>query len=154
MHRLLVGVLAFAFAAAVAAPPAVAGPDGLIMKPSAHTVEETLDRLAAALKEKGLTVFARVDHAAGAADVELELRQTQLLIFGNPRLGTPLMQSNRTIAIDLPQKALAFEDAEGRVWLAYNDPDYLAGRHDITNHDALIDRIKAALDSFTDKATQ
>lgn len=135
-------------------PAAVAGPEGLIMKKSAHGVAETLDRLEAALKAKGLTIFGRVDHAAGAAEAGLELRGTALLIFGNPRLGTPLMQANRTVAIDLPQKALAFEDGEGQVWLAYNDPTYLAERHDITGRDPLIAKIAAALDGFTDEATR
>lgn len=151
MHRLIAAILV---AALTTAAGAAAGPDGLIMKRSAHTVEETLDRLAAALEAKGLTVFTRIDHAAGAAGAGLELRETQVLIFGNPRLGTPLMQSNRTIAIDLPQKALAFEDAEGQVWLAYNDPVYLAGRHDIADREALLDKIAGALDAFTDEATR
>ncbi len=152
MVRLL--ALALVLACAALAAPAQAGPDGLIMKRSQHSVGETLDRLETALKAKGLTIFARVDHAAGAAKADLDLPPTQLLIFGNPRLGTPLMQSNRTVAIDLPQKALAFEDAEGQVWLAYNDPEHLAARHDITDRQAIRDKIAKALDAFTDKATQ
>lgn len=134
--------------------PAAAGPDGLIMKRSAHSVGETLDRLESVLEAKGLTIFARVDHAAGAAGAGLALAPTQVLIFGNPKLGTPLMQSNRTIAIDLPQKALAFRDAEGQVWLAYNDPQYLAARHDIEDRGDVIQRISNALDALTSQATQ
>jgi len=92
-------------------------------------VKETLDRLEADLRAKGITVFARIDHAAGAASVAMALRPTELLIFGNPKAGTPLMQSNQTIGIDLPLKVLVWQDAGGKVWLTYNDPDWLAQRH-------------------------
>jgi uncharacterized protein (DUF302 family) len=107
--------------------------DGLTTIPSAHSVKETIDRLAADVTAKGLTVFARVDHAKGAHDVGLELRPTELLIFGNARGGTPLMQAQQTAGIDLPLKALAWEDAGGKVWLAYNDPEWIAARHGITS---------------------
>src|SRR5262249_20682577 len=90
-------------------------------------------RLEAALKQKGIQVFARVDHAAGAKEVGIELRPTLLLIFGNPKAGTPLMQSNQTVGIDLPLKALIWEDADGKVWLTYNRPDYVAERHGIAD---------------------
>lgn len=154
MRHLLAGILTLVMAVAAAAPAAEAGPDGLIMKRSKYSVTETIDRLKGALEAKGLTIFARIDHARNAAGADLELGPTQVLIFGNPKLGTPLMQSNRTIAIDLPQKALAFEDAEGQVWLAYNIPEYLAKRHDIGNRGEIIAKIAGALDAFTDKATQ
>jgi uncharacterized protein (DUF302 family) len=107
--------------------------DGLTTIPSSHSVKETIDRLAADVTAKGLTVFARVDHAKGAQDVGLELRPTELLIFGNARGGTPLMQAQQTAGIDLPLKALAWEDAGGKVWLAYNDPEWIAARHGITS---------------------
>jgi uncharacterized protein (DUF302 family) len=107
--------------------------DGLTTIPSTHSVKETIDRLAADVTAKGRTVFARVDHAKGARDVGLELRPTELLIFGNARGGTPLMQAQQTIGIDLPLKALAWEDAGGKVWLAYNDPEWLAARHAVTS---------------------
>jgi uncharacterized protein (DUF302 family) len=103
--------------------------DGLITIRSNHSVAETIDRLQAAAAAAGLHVFARVDHAAGAAQVGMELRDTLLLIFGNPRGGTPLMIANQTAGIDLPVKALAWEDADGAVWLAYNDPTWIAARH-------------------------
>jgi len=103
--------------------------NGLITIASAHGVKETVDRLAAEVKAKGLTVFARIDHAAGAQAVGMTLRPTELLIFGNAKGGTPLMQALETIGIDLPLKALAYEDAAGKVWLAYNDPAWLAERH-------------------------
>jgi uncharacterized protein (DUF302 family) len=103
--------------------------DGLTTIASAHPVTETIDRLEAAVKAKGMTVFARVDHAKGARDVGLALRPTELLIFGAAKAGTPLMQAQQTIGIDLPLKALAWEDAAGKVWLSCNDPAWLAARH-------------------------
>jgi uncharacterized protein (DUF302 family) len=103
--------------------------DGLVTIRSAHSVPETIDRLVAAVTSRGLNVFARIDHAAGAASVSQELRPTLLVIFGNPRGGTPLMQDRQTAGIDLPVKALAWEDADGAVWLTYNDPHWLARRH-------------------------
>jgi uncharacterized protein (DUF302 family) len=88
-----------------------------------------MNRLETAVKAKGMTVFARIDHAAGAAAVGLSLRPTEVLIFGNAKGGTPLMQSVQTIGIDLPLKALVWQDAAGATWLSYNDPDWLARRH-------------------------
>ena len=139
--------------ALLAAPAAHAGPDGMIMMKSEHDVATTLDHLESALESKGLTVFERVNHSANAAGVDLDLRPTQVLIFGNPKLGTPLMQANRTVAIDLPQKALAYEDGEGQVWLAYNDPRYLADRHDISRDHPVVEKIAGALKTFARKAT-
>jgi uncharacterized protein (DUF302 family) len=105
--------------------------DGLTTIPSAHSVKQTIDRLEAEVKAKGMMVFGRVDHAKGARDVDLELRPTELLLFGHPRGGTPLMQAQQTAGIDLPLRALAWEDAVGKVWLAYNAPDWIAARHGI-----------------------
>ncbi len=103
--------------------------NGLTTIPSAHGVGETIDRIEADVKSKGMTVFARIDHAAGAKEAGMALRPTELLIFGNARGGTPLMQSYQTIGIDLPLKVLAWEDAAGKVWLSYNEPAWLAARH-------------------------
>ena len=103
--------------------------DGLISLPSPHAPEATLDRLAAEVAARGLTVFARIDHAAGAAEVGLPLRPTTLMIFGGAKGGTPLMQAVQTIGIDLPLKALVWQDAAGAAWLSYNDPAWLAKRH-------------------------
>jgi uncharacterized protein (DUF302 family) len=103
--------------------------NGLIALPSEYPVGETIDRLAALATARGLHVFARVDHADGAAKAGMALRPTQLLIFGNPTGGTPLMQDRQTAGIDLPVKALAWEDAGGRVWLGYNDAAWIAQRH-------------------------
>ncbi len=127
--------------------------NGLMIKQSAYGVTETLDRLEGILKKKGLTVFTRIDHAAGAQKVEQALRPTQVLIFGNPKMGTPLMASQQTVGIDLPMKALVFEDADGKVWLAYNRPQYLADRHAVSN-EAVIGKMTNALNALTDKATQ
>ena len=103
--------------------------DGLIAVESTRGAKDTMDRLESVVKEKGLNVFARIDHAAGAAKIGKKLRATEVLIFGNPQGGTPFMECSQTVGIDLPQKALVWEDASGTVWLAYNDPTYLAGRH-------------------------
>ena len=105
------------------------GADGLVEVKSPYAPKETMDRLEGILKNKGMTIFARVDHAAGAARVGKNLRATELLIFGNPQGGTPLMECSQTAGIDLPLKALVREDESGQVWLGYNDPAYLAGRH-------------------------
>jgi len=103
--------------------------DGLIILESAYSAAETIDRLSDTVAKAGLHVFARVDHAAGAEQVGLPLRPTQLLIFGQARGGTPLMQENQTAGIDLPLKALAWTDADGKTWLSYNDPEWIAQRH-------------------------
>jgi len=135
-------------------PAAARAADGVVVKKSNHSVSETIDRLEAILTGKGLTVFARIDHAAGAGKAGLDLSPTVLLIFGNPKLGTPLMQAAPTVAIDLPQKALAYKDAAGDVYLLYNDPAYLAARHGIVGRDAVLTKIAGALHKFTDAAVE
>ncbi len=102
--------------------------DGLTTIPSSYGAKETMDRLEAEIKAKGMVAFARIDHAAGAAQVGLPLRPTELLVFGGAKAGTPLMQSNQSIGIDLPLKALVWQDANGKVWLSYNEPSWLAKR--------------------------
>jgi uncharacterized protein (DUF302 family) len=126
----------------------VAADSGVISLKSPHDVQTTADRLAAALNAKGMTLFNRIDHAAAAAAIGAELRPTQLLIFGNPKVGSPLMQCRQTVAIDLPQKALIWQDESGQTWLGYNDPRYLASRHAIKECDAVLDKIATALDNF------
>jgi uncharacterized protein (DUF302 family) len=106
-------------------------PPGLISLKSTFPVKETMDRLVHRVESKGLTVFCRVDHAAGAADAGMQLRPTELVIFGNAKGGTPLMQAMQTIGIDLPLKALVWQDAAGQTWLSYNDPVWLTERHGI-----------------------
>jgi len=102
---------------------------GLTTIQSSFGPQDTTRRLEAAVKAKGMTIFARIDHAAGAEEVGLALRPTELLIFGNAKGGTPLMQSDQTMGIDLPLKALVWQDAAGKTWLSYNDPSWLAKRH-------------------------
>ena len=101
-------------------------PDGLTIRQSSYGPKETMDRLAAAVTDWGMTVLARIAHAAAAAEVDMELRPTAILMFGNPRAGTPMMQVAQTIGIDLPLKALVWQDENGKTWLAYNDPAWLA----------------------------
>ena len=132
--------------------PVLAG-NGLISVKSSYTVAETADRLEQALKAKGMTVFARINHAEGARKVGQQLRPTQLVIFGNPKVGTPLMQCAQSIAIDLPQKALIWEDDKGQVWLSYNDADYLAERHGITTCGEVLAKVRKALANFAKAAT-
>jgi uncharacterized protein (DUF302 family) len=103
--------------------------DGLVIIESNHTVKDTIDRVAGSLATKGVTVFTRIDHAAGAVSASLPLMPTELLIFGNPKAGTPLMQSRQSIGIDLPLKMLGWQDQAGKVWLCYNDVAWLARRH-------------------------
>jgi uncharacterized protein (DUF302 family) len=103
--------------------------DGLITIQSRYGAKDTADRLDAAVKARGMAVFARIDHAAGATEAGLSLRPTELVVFGNARGGTPLMQSDHMIGIDLPLKALIWQDTADKVWLSYNDPNWLAKRH-------------------------
>ncbi len=128
--------------------------NGLVQVPSQFDVAETGDRLETVLQERGLTLMARIDHAQNAAAVDQALRDTQLLIFGNPNVGTPLMQCSRTIGIDLPQKALIWQDEAEQVWLAYNDPQYLMARHSLTGCEAVIERVGQALNGLAIAATQ
>lgn len=107
--------------------------NGIISQPSPYAVPETIDRLTAILQAKGITIFARIDQQMEAEKVGLSLRPTQLLLFGNPQAGTPLMVAEPTIALDLPLKALAWEAADGKVWLSYNDPIYLQQRFSIAD---------------------
>lgn len=129
------------------------GENGLINVKSVRSVEKTVQRLTAALEEKGMNVFLVVDHAEGARSVGKELRPTTLVIFGNPKVGSGLMAASQPTGIDLPQKALIWEDASGQVWLTYNNPDYLAGRHGLPPDMALLQNIKAALKGFAGAAT-
>jgi uncharacterized protein (DUF302 family) len=128
--------------------------NGLITIPSAHNVQETIDRAEAVVKSKGFTVFARVDHAAGAKDVGLPLRPTLLLIFGNPKGGTPLMQTNQQVGIDLPLKLLAWQDNAGKTWLTYNDPHWIAERYNLGHEiDQTVQTISGALAAISKEAT-
>jgi uncharacterized protein (DUF302 family) len=128
--------------------------DGLITIESRYGPEETMNRFEAEVRARGLTVFAHIDHAAGAAAIGLSLRPTELLIFGNAKAGTPLMQATQTLGIDLPLKALVWQDASGTAWLSYNDPAFLARRHGLDGADnASVNAMAAALSAIARKAT-
>jgi len=103
--------------------------DGLVTLASRHAAAETSERIKAEVERRGMSVFAQVDHAAAACAADMELRPTEVLMFGNPRAGTPLMQADQTIGIDLPLKLLVWEGAGGKVWISYNDPVWLGARH-------------------------
>ena len=123
--------------------------DGLTTIRSSYGPVETINRLEAEIRARGMTVFAHVDHAAGAAEVGLSLLPTVVLLFGNARGGTPLMQSIQTIGIDLPLKVLVWQDAAGNTWLSYNDPQWIAERHGLDQYDeATISAMSAALGSL------
>ena len=121
---------------------------GLITQKSVFPAAETMDRLERSIHEKGIAVFCRIDHSGGAAAAGLPLRFTQLLIFGNPKAGTPLMQSRQTIGIDLPLKFLVWQDERADVWVSYDDPAYLAERHQLTDRPDAVATLKAALDGL------
>jgi uncharacterized protein (DUF302 family) len=127
--------------------------NGIISIKSSHDAKTTVDRLENILREKGMTVFMRINHAEGAQKVGKKLRPTELIIFGNPKVGAPLMQCGQSVAIDLPQKALIWQDEAGQVWLSYNDPKYLASRHGIKECGEVIKKIEKALGNFARMAT-
>jgi uncharacterized protein (DUF302 family) len=130
------------------------GADGLVTLRSSNGPEETMNRFEAAVRAQGLTVFAQVDHAAGAAAVGLALRPTEVLLFGNARGGTPLMEAVQTIGIDLPLKVLVWQGADGETWLSYNDPAWLARRHGVGQEsDAAVAAMTGLLQALATAAT-
>jgi uncharacterized protein (DUF302 family) len=142
--------------AAVVMIPSIAGAadDWVVAKKSPHSVAATLDRLSEVLTARGIGIAARVDHAAAAQKIGQPLKPTQVLIFGNPKLGTPLMQSNRRIGLDLPMKVLAWEDDGGQVWVAYAKPEALKSDHAISGRDEVFREMAQALDKLTDEAVK
>ncbi len=133
--------------------PALAlGSHGIVTVQSNHSVSITADRLEPLLKEKGMTIFSRIDHAAGAAGIGETLRPTILFIFGNPTAGTALMKCGQTAGIDLPLKILIWEDDSGLVKLSYNDPRYIADRHGISDCGQILEKMAGALKVFAEKA--
>src|ERR1700731_3868588 len=127
--------------------------NGLTTVPSAHSAKGTIDRLESEVKSKGMTVFARIDHAAGAREARLPLAPTELIIFGNARGGTPLMQAAQTVGIDLPLKVLVWEDASGKTWLSYNEPGWIAQRHGVANAEQVVGKMAAALSAISRAVT-
>ncbi len=126
--------------------------EGLINIPSDFSVEETTNRLENILNEKGMTIFNQINHSDAAQKVGVELRKTQLIIFGNPKVGSPLMQCQQSVAIDLPQKAIIWEDDKSKVWISYNDPRYLGKRHNIIGCDEVMNKVEKALSGITKTA--
>ena len=127
--------------------------EGLTSIPGSLGPKETMDRLEAEIRAKGLTIFARIDHAAGAAEVGLPLAPTNLIIFGNARGGTPLMQSAQTVGIDLPLKILVWQDAANNTWLSYNEPRWIAQRHGVADVESTIDKMADLLAAIAKEAS-
>ncbi|MFO7705118.1 MAG: DUF302 domain-containing protein [Halopseudomonas sp.] len=119
--------------------------EGMVNVKSSFGIKETGDRLENILIDKGMTIFNRVKHSEAAINAGVELRETELIMFGNPEVGSPLMQCQQSVAIDLPQKALIWKDSEGRIWISYNDPRYLEKRHNISGCDEVISTVEKAL---------
>lgn len=128
--------------------------DGLVTYQSNYSVKETADKFESILKDKGMTIFARINHQKNAESVNLELRPTEVIIFGNPKVGTPLIQCAQQTAIDLPQKVLIMQDAEQNVWLSYNNPEYLKQRHSIEGCDKVVNKISTVLSKLSTAATR
>ena len=128
--------------------------EGLTTISSNFAPSETMDRLETEIKAHGMTVFARINHAALAAEAELAWRPTEVIVFGNPHAGTPLMQANQSIGIDLPLKALVWQDAAGKTWLSFNEPDWLAKRHEVSGTERRLAVMSLALGDIAAKATK
>lgn len=129
-------------------------PDGIITLASNHSVAQTIKRLENSVRAKGMNVFAKIDHAAGAQSIGETLSPSQLLIFGNPKVGTKLMQCDPLVGLDLPMKALAWQDKKGKVWLSYNSPSYLKQRHRIPGCGKVMAKVGQALRNFAQEATK
>ncbi len=135
--------------------PADPDREDLLIFKSSHSVEATAEKLAGILNDAGMNVFTIINHQKGAESIDAELRPTRVMLFGNPRAGTPLMQCSQTIGIDLPQKALMWEDERGNVWLAFNNPKYLGERHKISEQcESQLDNAHTALNRFGKSATE
>ena len=132
----------------------VAATDGMISIPSSFNVEETANRMVSILNAKGMTVFNRIKHSENAEKVGIKLRKTELIIFGNPKIGSQLMICQQSVAIDLPQKALIWEDENAKTWISYNDPKYLKKRHEIPACEAVITKIENALAAIAKSAVE
>ena len=128
--------------------------EGVLTLESNYSVKETANKFESIIEKKGLTLFARIDHQQNAAGVNLELRPTELIIFGNPKVGTPLMQCSQQVAIDLPQKVLIWKDEKGTVRLSYNNPEYLKERHQIEGCNKVINKISNVLKALTKAASK
>jgi uncharacterized protein (DUF302 family) len=126
--------------------------DSIISIESPYSATETADRFVSIIKNKGLTLFARIDHQQNAEEVDLKLRATEVIIFGNPKIGTPLMQCSQEAAIDLPQKVLIRKGANNKTWISYNNPEYIKNRHLIQGCDQVINKISKVLSALSKAA--
>lgn len=149
MKRLIVLISLIALVPVIS----TADENGIVNKQSHFSVKVTLDRLENALRKKGITIVTRWSHHTGAKKAGIPLRPTELLIFGNPKLGSHFFTSEQTAGIDLPMKALAWKDEKGQVWLTYNDPTYIANRHGIDNRPAIVKKMTGALNKLSNVAT-
>jgi uncharacterized protein (DUF302 family) len=136
------------------ASPSLQAVEGMIDVASEHSVAETADRLRLVIEDRGMTMFARVDHAGGAASVGRAMRDTEVVIFGHPNVGSRLMECSRRVAIDLPQKALIWEKEDGSVWLTYNDPAYLQSRHGLEGCEETLKAMAKALATIAEEAAR
>lgn len=150
---LLAVLLGVVLVSTLVVAPVFADENGLITLKSKYSVKETIDRLEGVLKKKGITVALRWNHSERGNGVGIPLRPTELLIFGNPKLGTHMFTSKQTAGIDFPMKALAWEDEKGQVWYTYNDPGYLAKRHGVSGRDEVLAKMTGALKKFSAVAT-
>ena len=128
--------------------------ESLISIESQHSAKQTADKFASIVEKKGLTLFARIDHQKNAAGANLALRETEVIIFGNPKVGTPVMQCSQQAAIDFPQKVLVWTDAENKTWLSYNNPEYIKERHNIKGCDKILTKIAGVLSALTNAASK
>lgn len=145
--------LAILILAALTAPTTFAA-EGMVNVESSYTVAETADRLVGILNEKGMTVFVRINHAEGAGKAGIEIEPTELVVFGNPKVGSPLIKCQQSVAIDLPQKALIWQDADAKVWLSYNDPRYVEKRHAVSGCEQVFAKIEMALAGISNAAAR
>lgn len=148
----MINYMSFAFFILIASSYASAV-ESLISLESEYSAKETADRFESIIRGKGLTLFARIDHQKNASGVNLELRATEVIIFGNPKMGTLLMQCAQNSAIDLPQKVLITEDSQKKVWLSYNNPEYIKVRHNIQGCDQVINKVSGVLNKLSIAAT-
>jgi len=145
-NKILTGLIGLTLSLSVAAA------DGMISKQSKHSVQMTADNLQQQLTSNGMKIFLRINHAENAKKVDMQLNPTELIIFGNPKAGSPLMKCAPTVAIDLTQKALIWQDDKQQVWVSYNDPAYLKQRHAIEGCDKVLQKVSGALAKMTDAA--
>ena len=148
MKKVIIGLVV-----ALTSLSALAG-EGVVTVASTHSAKDTADKFVAIAQEKGLNVFARINHQENATKFDMTLRPTEVIVFGNPKVGTPLMICAQEVALDLPQKVLVYEDDEGKTWLAYNDPMYLKQRHHIEGCDEVLNKISGVLSNLTHAAAK